>query len=136
MLTGEMELKELFKIDQVLDMVYAPDGAHILMSALEDGQSDLHLYDIVANNQKPLWRDRFDDLMPAFWPEDNTFIFASNRPDDTLRNDRLDHPFPANLDLYVANLDDDPLELERWTTRLRWTNGCRNRALTASSPIW
>ena len=40
---------------------------------------------------------------------------ASNRPDDTLRNDRLDHPFPANLDLYVANLDDDPLELERWT---------------------
>ena len=51
MLTGEMQLKELFKIDQVLDMVYAPDGAHILDVGPEDGQLDLHLYDVVANNQ-------------------------------------------------------------------------------------
>jgi len=85
------------------------------MSALEDGASDLYKYDVVANNQRPLWRDRFDDLHPAFWEGTNTFIFASNRPDDTLRNDRLDHPFPANLDLYVGNLNDNPIELQRWT---------------------
>ena len=113
--TGEVDLRELFKIDQVLDMAYSPNGSYILMSALEDGQSDLFKYDIVANNQRPLWRDRFDDLSPAFWPESNTFIFASNRPDDTLRNDKLDHPFSPNLDLYVANLTDDPITLTRWT---------------------
>ena len=115
MRTDEVEMRELFKIDQVLDMSFTPDGTVLLMSALEDGQSDLYRYDVVANNQRPLWRDRFDDLHPAFWSEGNTFIFASNRPDDTLRNDRLDHPFPHALDLYVANLDDDPVTLTRWT---------------------
>ena len=85
------------------------------MSALEDGPSDLYRYDVVASNQRPLWRDRFDDLHPAFWGEGGHFIFASNRPDDTLRNDRLDRPFPANLDLYVGHLNDDPITLERWT---------------------
>ena len=115
MITDEVEFRELFKMDQVLDMSFSPDGRFLLMSALEDGASDLYKYDVVANNQRPLWRDRFDDLHPAFWEGTNTFIFASNRPDDTLRNDRLDHPFPANLDLYVGNLNDNPIELQRWT---------------------
>ncbi len=115
MRTGDTELRELFKLDQVLDMAFSPDGAFLLMSALEDGQSDLYKYDVVANNHRPLWRDRFDDLHPAFWTGTDAFIFASNRPDDTLRNDRLDHPFPAPLDLYVARLNDDPITLERWT---------------------
>ena len=115
MRTGETEERELFKLDQVLDMTYSPDGRFLLMSALEDGQSDLYRYDVLANNQRPLWRDRFDDLHPAFWAGSNTFIFASNRPDDTLRNDRLDHPFDPSLDLYVANLEDDPITLTRWT---------------------
>ena len=115
MRTGETEERELFKLDQVLDMTYSPDGRFLLMSALEDGQSDLYRYDVLANNQRPLWRDRFDDLHPAFWAGSNTFIFASNRPDDTLRNDRLDHPFDPSLDLYVANLEEDPITLTRWT---------------------
>ena len=42
-------------------------------------------------------------------------MFSSNRPDDTLRNDRLDHPYPEALDLYVGDLADDPITLTRWT---------------------
>ena len=39
MLTGEMQLKELFKIDQVLDAGCSPETARTSwMSALEDGQ--------------------------------------------------------------------------------------------------
>lgn len=113
--TGEVDLKELFQIDQVLDMACSPDGRYLLMSALQHGQSDLYRYDIVANNHTPLWRDRFDDLQPAFWHGSSTFIFSSNRPDDTLRNDRLDHPYPEALDLYVGDLADDPITLTRWT---------------------
>lgn len=115
MSTGDVQMRELFKMDQVLHMRFSPNGAFLLMSALEDGQSDLYRYDVVANNHQPLWRDRFDDLQPAFWGQGGAFIFASNRPDDTLRNDRLDHPFPTNLDLYVGNLNEDPVTLTRWT---------------------
>ena len=51
--TGEVDLKELFQIDQVLDMACSPDGRYLLMSALQHGQSDLYRYDIVANNHTP-----------------------------------------------------------------------------------
>ena len=70
----------------------------------------------------PAWRDRFDDLQPAFWPGSSTFMFSSNRPDDTLRNDRLDHPYPEALDLYVGDLADDPITLTRWTATPAWTS--------------
>lgn len=115
MATQNVDLREIFKIDQILDMAYSPDGRILLMSALQDGHSDLYRYDVLANNHRPLWRDRFDDLQPAFWPGSTQFMFASNRPDDTLRKDLLDHPFPPNLDLYVGDLADDPIELTRWT---------------------
>lgn len=115
MATGEVERREMFKIDQVLSMTFTPDGNDLLMSALQDGSSDLYLYDLLSNSAVALWRDRFDDLAPAFWPDRDAFVFASNRPDDTLRNDRLNHPYPAALDLYVARLSDDPIRLERWT---------------------
>ena len=115
MQTDESELKRLYDVDQVLSMSYSPDGAYILMSALKGGSSDLYRYDVLANNQRPLWRDRFDDLHPAFWPGSTTFMFASNRPDDTLRNDKLDHPYPTQMDLYVADLNESPISIQRWT---------------------
>ena len=48
MITDEVEFRELFKMDQVLDMSFSPDGRFLLMSALEDGASDLYKYDVVA----------------------------------------------------------------------------------------
>jgi len=113
--TGDVEIRELFRIDQMLSMTFTPDGNDILCSALQDGSSDLYVYDLLSNNATPLWRDRFDDLHPVFWPGTDLFMFSSNRPDDTLRNDKLNHPYPANLDLYVGRLSDDPITLERWT---------------------
>ena len=65
--TGDVELKELFKIDQVLDGVF-PDGV-LAMSALQHGQSDLYRYDIVANNHTPLWRDGLTTCSLRFGPE-------------------------------------------------------------------
>ena len=115
MRSGEIELKQLFELDEVLSMCYSPDGAYILMSALKAGSSDLYLYDVIANNQRALWRDRFDDLQPAFWPGSTKFMFASNRPDDTLRNDKLDHPYSTQLDLYVADLSESAISIQRWT---------------------
>ena len=116
MVTQEVVTRELFKVDQILGMTFAPNGRDMVFSALEDGQSDLYLYSVVGNYQTPLWRDRFDDLDPVYWREGNRLIFASNRPDATLRNDRLDTPYPAQTDLFVCDLTQSPPRLEQWTS--------------------
>ena len=62
-------------------------------SGLRDGRSDLYLYRVVGNIQEPLWIDKYDDLDPRFTNGGNSIIFASNRPDDTLRNETNYAPF-------------------------------------------
>ena len=61
----ESERKELFQIDKVLSMAYAPDGMTMIWSAMRNGQSDLYRYQVLSNNQRALWSDPFDDLDPV-----------------------------------------------------------------------
>lgn len=105
--------KTLFRIDGILSLDYSPDGRNIVFSGLRDGRSDLYLYRVVGNIQEPLWIDKYDDLDPRFTNGGNSIIFASNRPDDTLRNETNYAPFARELDLYLAHLDRDQIQLER-----------------------
>ena len=57
--------------------------------------------------------DRFDDLDPRFTNGGKSVICASNRPDDTLRGDTRHIPFQKEMDLYLAHLDKDQIEIEK-----------------------
>lgn len=105
--------KELFKIDEVLSMDYAPDGRSIVFSGMTNGRSDLYIYRIIGNLQEPLWKDRFDDLNPRYTANGKSIIFSSNRSDEILRDDRENIPFSAPLDLFLCHLDGDEPRLER-----------------------
>ncbi|MBM71916.1 MAG: hypothetical protein CL847_03940 [Crocinitomicaceae bacterium] len=105
--------KTLYRIDGVLSLDYSGDGRNIVFSGLREGRSDLYLYRVVGNIQEPLWVDRFDDLDPRFTNGGKSVIFASNRPDDTLRGDTRHIPFQKEMDLYLAHLDKDQIEIEK-----------------------
>lgn len=105
--------KELFRIDGVSSLDYSKDGRTIVFSGLRNGRSDLYLYRVVGNIQEALWEDRFDDLSPRFTSDGRSIIFASNRPDDTLRNDQGFIPVKRELDLFLAHLDEEEVTIER-----------------------
>lgn len=86
--TFESTEKEVFRIDKVLAMAYAPDGMSMIWSGVRDGQSDLYRYQVLGNNHTALWSDAFDDLDPVFSDDGQTIFFSSNRP-----NTNLDQPF-------------------------------------------
>lgn len=105
--------KTLYRIDDVLSLDYSKDGRTIVFSGLREGRSDLYIYRLVGNIQEPLWIDKYDDLDPKFTSDGNSIIFASNRPDDTLRADVSYTSHSENLDLYLVHLDKDDLEIEK-----------------------
>jgi hypothetical protein len=108
--------KELFRIDKVIHMSYAPDGRKIIFSGVKEGQSDLYMYQTIGNNQTQLTNDIYDDLEATFIRDGNAVIFASNRTDDTLRTDETQAPFALNKDIFILSLEPESNVLERVST--------------------
>lgn len=114
--TGEKIEKELFRIDKVLAMDYAPDGRTIVLSGVREGRSDLYLYQVIGNTQAPLWEDAFDDLNPRFLPSGDQIVFTSNRPSPTWPDNNSPTSAPPGSDIFVLDLADrDKPSLTQWT---------------------
>jgi hypothetical protein len=94
--------KELFQFEKVMSVSYAPDGKHLLIAAIREGQSDIYLFSILANSFVKMTDDIYDDFDPVFL-KDNRFVFASTRPGEeypVLESDSLKpNPF-TNLFQY------------------------------------
>lgn len=108
----EKSVRELFRIEKVVDMEYSKDGKKMIFSGVNRGQTDLYLYQFIGNNQQQLTNDIYDDLNARFIEGDQTIIFASNRPDDTLRIENKAGLFATNTDIFLFHLNnaDQPLE--------------------------
>lgn len=113
--TKKVQEKELFRIDKVVDFQFSDDGRRMIFSGVAEGQSDLYLYQVIGNNQQQLTNDPYDDLNPRFLEGSESVIFASNRPDDTLRTVTGSPLFNLNTDIYIMDLDDRSI-LERVTS--------------------
>ncbi len=97
--------KELFRIDKVIDFQYSDDGRKMIFSGVFKGQTDLYLYQMVGNTQVQLTNDIYDDMNPRFIRNSTAVIFASNRPDDTLRTKVPVRLFNLNKDIFVLELN-------------------------------
>lgn len=102
--------KELFRIDKVIDLSYSENGRQMIFSGVAEGQTDLYLYQVIGNNQQRITNDLYDDLNPRFLPGSDRVIFASNRPDDTLRIDVPVAPVSNERDIFILNLKSRSLE--------------------------
>ena len=107
--------KEVFRIDKILSMAYAPDGLSMVWSGVKDGQSDLYQYQVLGNNHTALWSDPYDDLNPVFSEDGSTMWFASNRPNSDLNREFvLGEPVNPNHDLFALQWTADVPQLIHW----------------------
>jgi hypothetical protein len=107
----------LYAFEKVLDFSYSPDGRYFIMSAVQQGQSDLYLYNIAAGSQQQLTNDIYDDLDPVFFDGISKVLFSSNRPDDTLRwePEEINVTVPRSSDLFILQRNDTRVPLIRIT---------------------
>lgn len=107
--------QEIFQLDKVLSLAYSPNGQQIIFSGVDKGQTDLYLYYTIGNRQEQLTNDFYGDFDPSFSKDGSRILFASNRPDDTLRTGVIPTQIQENRDVYAFNLKTRSPYLERIT---------------------
>ncbi|HRS54394.1 MAG TPA: hypothetical protein P5250_06780, partial [Bacteroidales bacterium] len=74
----------LFDFQKILDFSYSDDGQLMVFSAVQNGQTDLFIFNPASMTYEQITKDLWDDLNPKFIPKTNEIIFSSNRTNDTI----------------------------------------------------
>ncbi len=80
-----LDLQILHDFQKILDFSYSDDGSKLVFSAVQKGQSDIYVYNIIAGSYEQITKDVYDDLNPRFIDHSSEIIFSSNRDNDTIR---------------------------------------------------
>jgi len=107
----------LVSVQKVLSMSYSEDGRFIVMSAIQNGNSDIFIFNVAARSFENLTHDIASDLHPVFVNHDRQIIFSSNRISDTLNVTPKDDNslFSQHFDLFLYNYHSNNPVLKRLT---------------------
>lgn len=111
--------RELDRFSNVRNFDFNGNGRLAVISADFEGQNDLFLISTRRDRTRRLTNDLYDDLDPTFVPNTNTIVFSSNRATDTTNTKVPGYlEVPANLNLYLYNLDTMQNRVTRLTNTL------------------
>lgn len=114
--TGKQDKRELFYFEKVLSVDYSDDGREFVFTAVQAGQSDVYIYNIISNVYEKLTDDIFSDVDARFMDRSNKVIFSSDRNNDTIKQFDL-KILPENLDhnIFIYDRKSDEQTLRRVT---------------------
>ncbi|MBI3512226.1 MAG: PD40 domain-containing protein [Bacteroidetes bacterium] len=99
--TKEKTIKPIYNFIKIIDINYSPDGKSFVMSAVQNGQTDIFVYNIGSGSAVAITKDIYDDLYPRFIDNGKSIIFSSNRVSDTLGVVSTDVKLVTSYDLFV-----------------------------------
>ena len=116
--TKTFDRQILHDFQKILDVDYSDDGSKLVFSAVQKGQSDIFVYNIIAGSYEPVTKDVYDDLNPRFINHSAGIIFSSNRTNDTLRFDPVvrQKDLQFNHDIFIYDYAGKKNVLQRITS--------------------
>lgn len=79
--TDEETRQDFDYFDNIQHFAVDHTGNHLVLSAEQDGQSDIYTYDLKRSRLRQLTNDTFDDIDPTFlFRSSAEVVFSSNRP--------------------------------------------------------
>jgi Tol biopolymer transport system component len=112
---GSKITKPIFNFIKILDFAYSDDGKSLVMSAVQNGQTDIFVYNIAGGSAEPVTKDIYDDQHPRFVDGGRSIIFSSNREQDTMKSVSPDIVMPQSYDLWLYNYKSKSNVLRRLT---------------------
>jgi Tol biopolymer transport system component len=84
-LNNNKKTYELKNVPAFTNPAWSPDGNSIVVSGLNQGNSDLYLLNLKSNETKKLTDDEFSDFQPTWSADGNWIYFVSDRNSDKVR---------------------------------------------------
>ena len=105
-----------YEVQKIVDFSYSSNGNYMVMSAVQQGQSDVFVFNIAASSFEKITDDLSSDLNPRFINNSSRIVFSSNRINDTLGVQENEfNSFGNSFDLFIYDYSKhDPL-LKRLT---------------------
>jgi hypothetical protein len=111
----------LDQFQQIQSMKYMLDNNTLLLSATQNGHSDIFIYKIKEKTTERVTNDVYDDLDPEFvaFPNKTGIIFASNRPSGVQNPPSTDTVLPSRNRFNIFMVDNNgPKSTYRQITQL------------------
>ena len=127
--TKKKQLRPIHHFQKILDFSYSKDGKKLVLSAINNGQSDIYVYNLGKNTFEQITEDLYDDLNPKFIENSNKIIFSSNRPNDTLEtpssepNSNYPIIIPKHNDVFLCDYEKKSKILKRVTNTPEYNDG-------------
>ena len=101
--TSELNTKNFLYLEKVLDFSYSNDGSRLVLSAVQNGKTDIYVHTLSSATNEQITDDLADDLFPRFIENSKKIIFSSNRKNDSinLNSTEISAPSPV-FHLYVS----------------------------------
>ncbi len=91
--------KQVVFINKITDFSYSSDGRFIAISGVQNGQSDIYIYNSASRSLEQITNDKADDFAPRFIRNNAQVIFSSTRQNDTIG---IDNSFEeGKQDLFI-----------------------------------
>ncbi|NQU35545.1 MAG: hypothetical protein HQ521_20155 [Bacteroidetes bacterium] len=92
----------IYNVQKVTDFGFSNNGQLLVMSAVQNGQSDLFVFNIAASSFHKITDDLYSELNPSFINNSSQIVFSSNRENDTIgKEPESIVDVPDNFDLFV-----------------------------------
>ncbi|MFA7409483.1 MAG: hypothetical protein WCY83_04600 [Bacteroidales bacterium] len=95
------EHQEIKLYDKILDFSFSDDGLNIVLSGTIKGQSDIFVYNLVANTSERITNDRADDFSPRFINHSSAILFVSNRTNLSIEQQKLNDEVTPGQNVFI-----------------------------------
>jgi len=100
----KLEWRRIMNFQKITDFSYSDDGTKFVMSAVQNGQSDIFIFTAASNAYEQITKDVYDDMSPRFIDRSSKIVFSSNRPDDSLKSPGDIKKMQSHYDIFEYNL--------------------------------
>jgi hypothetical protein len=99
--TRELESRNFLYFEKVLDFSFSEDGLKFVFSGVQNGHTDIYVFNLGSATTEQITNDLADDRQPKFIDNGNKIVFSSNRISDTLKVFNPDEVLASTYDVFL-----------------------------------